>query len=119
MPINSNGLSLAALTWQSYVYAQLHSGSAGITNMDNLAVPGRVFITWTQPNAGSFGIQSALKFVSGTPGGAVHSITLWDAITDGNCVGEFLLTGGDSVFNGDGEFVVTAIDFTTSASDTA
>lgn len=119
MPINSTGLSAAAVALQFYGYAQLHSAAAGTTYSDNLAVPARLPVAWTQPAAGNFGLLSALKFISGTPGGTVHSVTLWDAVSDGNCAGEFLLTGGDSAFNAEGEFQVTALDFVVTATDTA
>lgn len=117
MPINSTGLSAAAIALQVYNYAQLHSASAGTTYSDNLAVLARVPVVWNQPAAGNFGLQSALKFVSGEPGSAAHSVTLWDAISDGTCAGEFLFTDGDSAFNAQGEFLVTAIDFTVTATD--
>lgn len=120
MPINSTGLSAAALTLQqNFAFAQLHSGAAGEDYGSNLAVLARQQVSWSQPTTGSFGMRSALRFVGGTPGGTVHSITLWDAISDGNCGGEFLLTGGDSAFNPQGEFLLTAIDFTVTATDTA
>lgn len=119
MPINSAGLAATAYALQTFGWAQLHSGAAGISYTDNLAVSVRVPIAWTQPAAGNFGLLSALKFVSGTPGGTTHSVTLWDSISGGTCAGEFVLTGGDSAFNAQGEFIVTAIDFTVTSTDTA
>lgn len=120
MPINSTGLSAAAVAIQStFVFAQLHSSAAGADFGSNIAIPARQQVSWNAPTAGNFGMRSALRFVGGTPGGTVHSITLWDAISDGNCGGEFLLTGGDSAFNPQGEFLLTAIDFTVTATDTA
>lgn len=111
MPLNSAGLTLQATAIQGVLfYAQLHSGGAGAGGTDNIAIAGRRAVPWGAPGA-SFGLISQINFTGGTPGSAVHSVTLWSAETGGVCYGEFVLTG-DLTFNAIGEFNVTAIDFT-------
>jgi hypothetical protein len=110
MPLNDTGMDLLASTLQGVlVFAQLHDGPAGITNMDNIAVAGRQPAFWDVP-AASFGLVSQLDFTGGDLNGVVYSITLWDTETDGVCYGEFPLTG-DLSFNSLGEIQITAIDF--------
>ena len=117
MALNPTGLAFAINSLQTgLLYAQLHSNSAS-DGTQNIAVPGRQVVHWTEPDSGTFGLSSPLNFTGGESWGAVYSVTLWDAETDGTMMGEVLLTGGDTTFNGDGQYQVTAIDFTMTASD--
>jgi hypothetical protein len=110
LPLNETGLTLLATTLQGVLlFGQLHSAPAGVTNMDNIALPGRLPALWNTPGS-NFGLISAMNFTGGTPGASVYSVTFWDSETDGTCRGEEPLTG-DVTFNAAGEFQVTAIDF--------
>ena len=113
MPLNDTGLSLIATTLQSVLlFGQLHSGFAGSSSTDNIAVAGRQPIHWTAPDSsGNFGLISQMSFTAGPSGGPVFSVTLWDSETDGVPYAECFL-GGDATFNIEGEYQVTAIDVT-------
>lgn len=116
MPLNETGLTLQATTLQTVLlFAQLHSGLAGMSGMDNIAVAGRRPVHWTMPTNGDFGLISQIAYTAGTPNAAVYSVTLWDAETNGTYYGEYPLTG-DAAFNVFGEYQVTAIDFKGTAS---
>lgn len=117
MPLNADGLDLAATAIQSnLLFAQLHTASAGTSGVDNLCSSSRKPVQWTSAVDGSFGLASAVLFTGGESSQTVNSVTLWDAETDGNFYGEFAVTG-DTTFNSVGEYKVTAIDFTATAED--
>jgi len=100
----------------SLLYAQLHSAAASDGTL-NIVGDGRKAINWTVPAEGGFGLASPITFSGGASFGAVYSVTLWNAETDGDMLGEILLSNGDLTFNGNGEYQVTAIDFALVASD--
>lgn len=117
MALNPTGLEFAINSLQmGLLYAQIHSGAAGDGTV-NIAVVGRQQVYWTVPSSGTFGLASPLTFSGGPSYGAAYSVTLWDQETDGSMMGEIPLTGGDTTFNGDGVYLVTALDFTLTASD--
>lgn len=113
MSLNGTGmLLLAGVLQETLLYAQLHSGLAGVGGTDNIAIVGRQPVNWNTPVAtGNFGLISLMSFTGGNPGADVYSVTLWDAETGGVFYGEHPLTG-DVTFNALGDFQVTAIDFT-------
>lgn len=116
MPVNTAGLALTAATLRaSLLYAQLHSASAG-DGTSNIAIAARQPVTWSIISSTEFALLSQLEFTDGTPGGPAYSVTLWDAETDGNCYAECLLSG-DNVFNSEGKFLVTQIDFLATSTD--
>lgn len=118
MALNAAALTLLAITLESNLaFAQLHSGLAGTSGIDNIAVAARQSVPWgtIDVNAG-FGLASSIDFTGGTPFGTVYSVSLWDTATGGNFYGEFPL-GGDGAFNGTGQYSVTVIDFTSTATD--
>lgn len=120
MALNPAGLALAVnAVRNALLYAQLHTDSAGGTGTDNLAPSGRKAVFWTEPVAGSFSLASQITFQGTENTYNAHSVTFWDAETigTGNFYGEFILTGGDTTCNAQGEFKVTAIDFTVTATD--
>lgn len=117
MALNPTGLAFAITSLQTgLVYAQIHSGAAG-PGTDNIAVTGRQPVYWTVPSSGTFGLASPIKFTGGPSYGTAYSVTLWDQETEGTMMGEVIFSGGDTTFNGDGQYQVTAIDFTMTASD--
>lgn len=114
MPLSSAGMVFIANALQddALLFAQLHSGLAGVSGTDNIALAGRQPAVWATPGGtGSFGLASQISFTGGTPGTDVYSVTLWGAETAGTFYGEYALTG-DTTFNFIGEYQVTAIDFT-------
>lgn len=117
MALNDDGLALAANALvASLAYAQLHSAAAGTSGTDNAYALERQPVTWNIPTTGDLSLASGIRFTGGTPNGTVYSVTLWDADADGTFYGEYPLSG-DLTFNGQGEFLVTAIDFTATSSD--
>ncbi len=118
MALNEVGLeALAALLRATLGYAQLHSAGAGVDGTDNICVTGRQPIVWGLSTNGSFGLQSPIRFIAGTPNSPVHSVTIWDSEMDGVFYGEYPLSDGDGQMNLEGEFIVTAIDFLASSTD--
>ena len=117
MALNPTGLEFAINSLQTgLLYAQIHSGAAS-DGTENIAVTGRQPVYWTAPDEGAFGLASPLNFIGGPSYGDAYSITLWDQETEGTMMGEVIFSGGDTTFNGDGQYQVTAIDFTMTASD--
>lgn len=117
MPLNSTGLAAAAAAVQAeLLYAQLHTAAAGVAYDENLSSVGRQPASWGVPVAGAFGLASQISFSGGVANEVVYSVTLWDAESDGTCLGEFVITG-DGVFSADGSFAITAMDFTVTATD--
>ena len=120
MPLNNNALTALATTLQTILaFAQLHSGPAGMGAMNNVALPGRQAAHWGAP-ANAFGLISAINFAGGLilAGTPAYSVTLWDAETEtgsSHCFGEFVLSA-DTNFDLLGNFSVTAIDLTGTAS---
>lgn len=110
MSLNATGLELATNALQAgLLYAQLHSAAAGTEGTDN-TVGGRQAIQWSAPVDGEFGLLSQILF-RGDSNAVAYSLTLWDAEEDGTLYGEFTLAG-DGVFNAQGEYAVTVLDFT-------
>lgn len=93
-----------------YVYAQLHTAAAGGSGTSNVSAAGRQSVSWAAAtNDGDFGLSSAINFTGGAASGAVYSVTLWDAASNGTFGGEFVLTG-DATFNAAGEYSVTTLN---------
>lgn len=116
MPLNNTAMVVGANAIRgAALYAQLHSAAAGGSYTSNVTTAARQAVTWASPTgAGSFGLASQINFTGGAALGAVYSVTLWSASSGGTCYGEFPLTG-DAAFNSSGNYSVTAIDLTGSA----
>jgi hypothetical protein len=116
MALSNGAMDVAAAAIQSgYGYAQLHTAAAGSAGTSNVATSARLPISWAAPSgAGNFALASALNFTGGAPSGPVYSLTLWSASSGGNFGGEFVLTG-DTAFNSLGQYTVSSLGFTGSA----
>lgn len=116
MALNDAAMVLAANTLRSALaYAQLHSAAAGASGTANLTTATRQPVSWGAPTgSGSFMLASQINFTGGNPSSAVYSVTLWDTAVSGNFYGEFILSG-DAIFDTSGNYSVTAIDLTGSA----
>jgi len=109
MQLAANTLRGAAL------YGQLHTSAAGAAGTSNLTTAARQAITWAATSGlGNFGLASPINFTGGAASGPVYSITLWSASTAGTFYGELPLTG-DTAFNASGQYNVTALDMTGTA----
>lgn len=116
MALNNTAMAVGGTAIKALLaYAQLHSASAGGSFTSNVTSAARQAITWAAiTGPGSFSLTSAIAFTGGGANNPVYSVTLWSAITGGTCYGEFPLTG-DTAFNAAGQYSVTALDFTGSA----
>ena len=117
MALNNTAMTVAATALQGALgYAQLHSAAAGGSGTSNLCSSGRVAVTWGSiTGAGVFGLGSNLNFTGVAANGAVYSVTLWSASSGGTFYGEFVLTG-DATANSSGQYTVTTLNLTGSAS---
>ena len=97
-------------------HARLHNAAAGVAGTANVAASAALAVSWTTPTGdGDFGLDGALNFSGGTASGNVYSVTLWTGTPgSGTFCGEFVLTG-DTAFNAAGEYTVTAITVSGSA----
>jgi hypothetical protein len=110
MEIGANAIAAA------FGYAQLHSAAAGVNGTNNITSAARQPIVWgTATGSGNFGFSAPANFTGGAPSGPVYSVTLWSAPTGGTFGGEFL-TSGDTSFNALGQYTVTNIALTGTAS---
>lgn len=115
MALNNAALGAAGTTLVTdLAYGQLHSAAAGGSGTSNLCSSARQAITWTNTN-GTLTLTTSLAFTGVAANGAVYSITLWSASTAGTFYGEFVLTG-DTTANSSGQYTVTALTLTASAS---
>lgn len=115
--LNNAAMTVAATALQGALgYAQLHSAAAGSNGTSNLCTSPRIAVTWGAiTGAGVFGLGGNLNFTGITANGAVYSLTLWSTQSNGTCYGEFLLTG-DATANSQGQYTVTTLNLTGSAS---
>ena len=95
-----------ALAW-----AQLHSSAAGTAGTANIITGvARQRVPWGTPTgSGNYSLVAMMLFTGGPANGTVYSVTLWDSLTGGTFLGEYVLTG-DTAFNAAGQFQVTALD---------
>ena len=117
MALNNAAMTVAATALQGALgYAQLHSAAAGSNGTSNLCSSSRVAVTWSAiTGAGVFGLGGNLNFTGVAANGAVYSVTLWSASSGGTFYGEFVLTG-DATANSAGQYTVTTVALTGSAS---
>lgn len=116
MPINDAGLDVMANAFRAAAtHAAIHTANPGTTGTSPSAA-GRQAVTWTTPTTGGdFNLSSALNFTGGAASGAATYVGLWSASTGGTFYGGFALTG-DQTFNAAGEYTLTNITFTGTAS---
>lgn len=115
MPLFDNALTLMANALDAAVtHAQLHSGAPGAAGASN-QIGTRVAVNISVDADGDLTLASALSFTGLTPNGAVQYVSLWSAASAGTCYGTFVLTG-DTTANAAGEYQVTGITITSTAS---
>lgn len=116
MPLNDTALDVMANALRGVaVYASLHSANPGTTGTSETSA-GRQSITWTTPaTGGDFALTASKNFTGGASNGAVTYVGLWSASTGGTFYGGFALTG-DQTFNAAGEYTLTAVSLTGTAS---
>jgi hypothetical protein len=90
-------------------HLQVHSGDPGAAGTSNVVSgPARAAVTMSASGA-SFDLDSAAAFTGGGAGAAAGWVSMWDASTGGNWLGNAQITEGDTTFNAAGELNVTSI----------
>jgi len=96
-------------------HAGLFTAEPNATGTTNVAASGRQAITWVTAANGDLVVTVDMAFTGGGASGACTHVGLWSASTSGTFYGYFALTG-DQTFNAAGEYTVTAITITGTAS---
>lgn len=109
-----NGSSLAV---PSAWYIQCHTGDPGATGTSNVstAFASRVEEStgWTASSGGAVSNESAILFSTAGGNETISYVSVWDASTNGNCLGYGALTASKAVTTGDNlNFAIGEIDIT-------
>lgn len=114
MPLNDTILNIGAAAMQSAMtHASLHTAQPDATG-SNASAAARKPITWVTAANGDMVATVDLAFTGGAASGAATHIGFWSAITAGTFYGWLPLTG-DQTFNAAGEYTVTGITITGTA----
>jgi hypothetical protein len=115
MPLNDTILNAGNTQMQTLMtHAGLFTAATNATGTTNVATSARLPITWVTAANGDLQMTADLNFTGGTPSGTVHSVGFWSASTLGTFYGSQVLTG-DPNFNAAGEYTVTDILITGTA----
>jgi hypothetical protein len=116
MPLNDTALDVMANALKSAAtHASLHSANPGTTGT-NETTAGRQAIVWDGPSTGGdLSLQGTESFTGGAANGACTYVGLWSASSGGTFYGGFALTG-DQTFNAAGEYTLTEVNLTGTAS---
>jgi hypothetical protein len=110
MALNDTILNIGNAAMQSAMtHASIHSAA------DTESSAGRQAITWQTAANGDMVITTALNFTGGASSGAATRIGFYSAGSGGTYYGEQALTG-DQTFNAAGEYTVTGVTITGTAS---
>lgn len=117
----SNGLNNAAMVVAAnalrtaIVKMHLHSADPGASGTSNLTAASAQSVSWASATgAGSFGLASTVAFTGVTANGACQWVSLWDS-GETTWYGNFQLSG-DQTANSSGQYNVTSLTLTGSAS---
>lgn len=106
--LNTGAAAMAARV----THLQIHSGDPGAAGTSNVVSgPTRVAVGMTATGA-SFNLDATASFTGGGAGGAAGWVSMWDASTAGNWLGNAQITSGDTTFNAAGELDVTSVAVT-------
>jgi hypothetical protein len=115
MPLNDTILNAGNAEMQSLMtHAQIHTAQPNASG-SNEASSARQAITWVTAANGDLVITQDLNFTGGASSGAATHIGFWSASTSGTFYGWLPLTG-DQTFNAAGEYTVTGVTITGTAS---
>lgn len=104
-----NAAAQAAMT-----HLQIHTAEPNASG-SNEATSARQVITWVTAANGDLVITADLNFTGGASSGPATHIGFWSALTVGTFYGWLVLTG-DQTFNAAGEYTVTGVTITGTAS---
>lgn len=94
-------------------HMQVHTAQPNASG-SNEATSARLAITWVTAANGDLVITADLNFTGGASSGPATHIGFWSAVTTGTFYGWLALTG-DSTFNSAGEYTVTGVTITGTA----
>jgi hypothetical protein len=115
MALNDTILNIGnAASQTSMTHAQIHTAQPNASG-SNEASSSRQAITWVTAANGDMVITADLVFTGGASSGAATHIGFWSASSAGTFYGWLALTG-DQTFNAAGEYTVTGVTITGTAS---
>jgi hypothetical protein len=113
--LNDTILNIGNAAMQTAItHAQIHTAQPN-TSGSNEAASARQAITWVTAANGDMVATVDLNFTGGAASGAATHLGFWSASTTGTFYGWQALTG-DQTFNAAGEYTVTGITITGTAS---
>lgn len=114
MPLNTAALNVQANALAgAATYLSLHSTDPGSTGTSETAAA-RVSAGWGAASNGAISVSNK-NFTGGAASGACTYVGLWSASTGGTFYGGFALTG-DQTFNAAGQYTLTSLTITDTAS---
>lgn len=114
--LNDTLLNIGNAAMQSAAtHAGLFTAEPNATGTTNVAASARQAITWVTAANGDMVVTADAAFTGGAASGACTHVGLWSASTAGTFYGYFALTG-DQTFNAAGEYTLTGITITGTAS---
>jgi hypothetical protein len=115
MALNDTILNIGnAAAQTAMTHAQIHTAEPNAAG-SNEATSAREAITWVTAANGDLVITADLVFDGGAASGPATHIGFWSALTVGTFYGWLPLTG-DQTFNAAGEYTVTGVTITGTAS---
>lgn len=115
MPLNDTILNIGNAAMQTAMtHMSLHTATPN-TSGSNESTAARQAITWVTAANGDMIATVDLAFTGGAASGACTHVGFWSALTAGTFYGYLPLTG-DQTFNAAGEYTVTGITITGTAS---
>jgi hypothetical protein len=118
MALNDAALVVAANALDAAItHVQIHAGDPGAAGTSNLAggSPARQAVTLGVDGDGDITLTTPVTFTGITASSATTFISVWSALTAGTHYGNFALTG-DQTANAAGEYELTALTLTGTAS---
>ena len=116
MALNDTILNIGGAAMQAAMtHAALYTSTTNAGGTTNLAASARQPITWTTAANGDLVVTADAPFTGGAASGAVARVGFWSALTGGVVYGDLALTG-DQSFNAAGEYTLTGVTITGTAS---
>lgn len=116
MALNDTILNIGAAAMQTAMaYGALYSAAPNAAGTTNTTTAGRQALTWETAANGDMIVTADAAFTGGAANGACTVLGFWSASTAGTFYGYVPLTG-DATFNAAGEYSVTGVTITGTAS---
>lgn len=116
MALNDTILNIGGAAMQTAMtHGKLYSAAPDAAGSTNATAGGRVALTWTTAANGDMIVTADAAFTGGGASAACTVLGFWSASTAGTFYGYVPLTG-DATFNAAGEYTVTGVTITGTAS---